>query len=138
MGFFLAVESVFSDLKEKHFKETFLKYNVIVNILGFIYGIGAVTLACALFRGEGIEKALLMMKNMLTFVPGNPRPYMIKTGFTMFLILFIGHFIGHWIYDNKKDFKIPYWLEVASYPIIILGIAYFTNDNETPFVYFQF
>lgn len=138
MGFFLAVESIFSDLKEKYFKDPFIKYNYIVNFFGFIYGIGAVTLACALFRGEGIEKALLMMKNMLTFVPGNPRPYMIKTGFTMFLILFIGHFIGHWIYDNKKDFKIPYWLEVASYPFIILGIAYFTNDNETPFVYFQF
>jgi alginate O-acetyltransferase complex protein AlgI len=138
MGFFLAVESVFSDLKEKHFKETFLKYNVIVNILGFIYGIGAVTLACALFRGESIEKSLLMIKHMLTYVAGSPRPYMIKTGATMFAIIFIGHYFGHWIYENKKDYKIPYWLEVASYPIIILGIAYFTNDNEAPFVYFQF
>jgi D-alanyl-lipoteichoic acid acyltransferase DltB (MBOAT superfamily) len=138
MGFFLAIESIFSDIREKYFKEQFLKYNVPINILGFFYGLGAVTLACALFRGESIEKSFLMIQNMFIFVAGNPRPYMIKTGLTVLIIVFIGHYFGHWIYENKKDFKIPYWLEVASYPLIILGIAYFTNDNEAPFVYFQF
>ena len=63
---------------------------------------------------------------------------MLKTGFTMILLILIGHWIGYWIYEQKKEIKIPYWLELVSYPFIILGIAYFTNDNEAPFVYFQF
>ncbi len=75
---------------------------------------------------------------MVFYVAGNPRPYMIKTCLSVVTLVFLGHLFGHWIYEKKRDFKIPYWLELVSYPFLILGIAYFTNDNEAPFIYFQF
>ena len=79
-----------------------------------------------------------MMKKMIFYVTGIARPYMLKTGFVVLTIVFFGHLFGYWIYEKKRTFKVPYWLELISYPFLILGIAYFTNDNETPFVYFQF
>ncbi|MBK8395774.1 MAG: MBOAT family protein [Leptospiraceae bacterium] len=138
MGFFLAIESTIGDLQEKYFKGKLTKYNFILNPIGFIYGIGAVVFACALFRSESLEKSIIMMKKMIFYVPGIPRPYMLKTGFVVLTIVFFGHLFGYWIYEKKRTFKVPYWLELISYPFLILGIAYFTNDNETPFVYFQF
>ncbi|MBP7283729.1 MAG: MBOAT family protein [Leptospiraceae bacterium] len=138
MGFFLAVESIAGDLKEKYFKGNYSKFNFILNPIGFIYGMGFVVFACTLFRGESLEKSILMMKNMVFYVAGNPRPYMIKTCLSVVTLVFLGHLFGHWIYEKKRDFKIPYWLELVSYPFLILGIAYFTNDNEAPFIYFQF
>lgn len=138
MGLFLAIESMFNDWKEKNCKDFFRKFRIPINIVGGIYALTAVSLTCALFRGESLEKSLLMIHNMISFVPGSPRPYMIKMGAIMFGIVFFGHWIGHYVYERNKEIKIPYWLEVAFYPILILGIAYFTNDNEAPFVYFQF
>ncbi|HMV46071.1 MAG TPA: MBOAT family O-acyltransferase, partial [Leptospiraceae bacterium] len=138
MGLFLAIESMFNDWKEKNAKDFFHRFRIPINIIGGIYALGAVSITCALFRGESLEKSLLMLHNMVHFVPGSPRPYMIKTALIMFVIVFLGHSIGHYLYERGKVFKIPYWLEVSFYPFIILGIAYFTNDNEAPFVYFQF
>ncbi len=138
MGGFLAIESIAGNIKDKYYPGNFSKWNFILKPIGFIYGIGAVVFACALFRAENFEKSILMMKNMICYVSGSPRMYMLKTGFTMILLILIGHWIGYWIYEQKKEIKIPYWLELVSYPFIILGIAYFTNDNEAPFVYFQF
>lgn len=141
MGFFLAVESMINDWKEKHFPH-FQFTNVFISkifyILSLIYGVGTVAFACALFRAESLDKALTMMGRMLTLTTGDLRPYMLKNGLLGILVIVIGHYLGHLIFEKKKKFNINRNVEYSVYIVTILLIAYLTPDGEPPFVYFQF
>ncbi len=139
MGSFLAFESAIKNYTEKFWKNLPKKFHPTFLFLSWIYGLGAVTFACALFRSENMSMAKIMMEKMIFMESGEfIRPYMLKTFFVMVIVLFISNIIGHYIFEKKKAFTINSKLEFFVYPILILIIAYFSNDNELAFVYFQF
>ena len=139
MGSFLAFESAIKNFTERFWNSLPKKFHSIFLFLSWLYGLGAVTFGCALFRSENMTNAKIMMKKMLFMESGEfIRPYMLKTFFVMVFILFISNIIGHYIFEKKKVFNINPKLEFFIYPVLFLIIAYFTNDNELAFVYFQF
>ncbi len=138
-GLALALESVAKPFLDKT-TEGFNKYKMIIfNFVAWVYAISFVVFTASIFRSANISDSAIILQKMIFLEAGNsPRPYMLKMFFIMIALVFIGHFLGNLIFEKKRIFKIPSSLEYAIYPFLFLLIAYFTNDNEAPFVYFQF
>jgi D-alanyl-lipoteichoic acid acyltransferase DltB (MBOAT superfamily) len=139
MGIFLVIESILKPITSKIdlIENLFIKRPI--QILALFYGVGIVALGCSFFRGESLEQSIQMFLRILSLDSGvSLRPYMIKTFLILFLLISIGYFYGTQIFEKGVEYKISLKVEFFIYPFLILLIALFTNDNEAPFVYFQF
>jgi hypothetical protein len=63
---------------------------------------------------------------------------MVKIGLSAIFTLVIGNIIGYYLYEKKYNFRIPKYIELFFYIFGTLFISLLTNDNLTPFIYFQF
>ncbi|TGM07210.1 MBOAT family protein [Leptospira barantonii] len=137
-GTLLLIESMYKSYKEKHFPNFRLlpeKIGVPIQIiLTNLIGISVGTW----FRAESIEKEWIMLKKMFVYTEGGLRPYMLKTGIPVILCVIIAQWLGYQIFEKKKEWNPPVWLEFACYPIIAVVLALLTPDLELPFIYFQF
>ncbi|MCB1179162.1 MAG: MBOAT family protein, partial [Leptospiraceae bacterium] len=136
-GVILAAESAYGKWKESKgiVKENpfYLKGIYMFLTLSFF------TLIGTLFRSENMEQEWKMLHNMIFhFSTTGLRPYMVKIGSVVILTLIIGHIFGYFIFEKNKNFKIPVILEYGTYVFLVLFISLFTNDNDPPFIYFQF
>ena len=139
MGIFLVIESLLKPITSKIdlIKNQFFKNSI--QFFSILYGIGIVAIGCSFFRGESIEQSIQMFFRILSLESGiSLRPYMIKTFLILFILVFIGYYYGTKIFEKAVEYKISQKLEFFIYPFLVLLIALFTNDNEAPFVYFQF
>jgi len=66
------------------------------------------------------------------------RPYMVKIGLAAFIPLLLGNVMGYYIFERNYELKIPKGLEYMGYISVTIFISLLTNDNLTPFIYFQF
>ncbi len=130
-GVLLALESSFSKKENKTTSHFLLFVQTTFTLILFIF-IGT------MFRAESLAKEWIMLKNMLTYTEGGLRPYMIKIGIPAILAVVIGHIFGFFIFEKSWRPKIPLWLELSFYPILVLLISLFTSENVVPFIYFQF
>ena len=137
-GAILAGESVYQDLKKKYFPAE----NRYLKPLKFIFGIISTYTVFifigSFFRAESMSSALTVLGNMLSFSEKGLRPYMVKTGMAAAAAIAVGHFAGYWIFEKKKTFSVPAYIEFAAGAAAVLIISLMTNENSAPFVYFQF
>ncbi|MCB1189502.1 MAG: MBOAT family protein [Leptospiraceae bacterium] len=135
----LVLESVLKDFKNKyiHFDYSFLI--PFLNVLRFVYAYSTFIMFGGIFRSESIGKAFTLVTNLYSFSEGTMlRPYMLKIGIPIMLVTAIGHYLGYLIFDKKIQIKVSPVLEFLVYPTLILLFSFLTNDNEMPFIYFQF
>jgi hypothetical protein len=90
------------------------------------------------FRADSLAKEIEMLHRMFVYSDGILRPYMLKTGIPAILILYVSQWVGYFIYEKGKEWKISARMEFALYPFAILLLSLFTPDHEIPFIYFQF
>jgi D-alanyl-lipoteichoic acid acyltransferase DltB (MBOAT superfamily) len=133
-GIILALESSFHKYQEKKGK---LFPNWTNLMFPFITFLGFVLIG-TLFRAESIAKERIMLEHMFSYTNGDLRPYMWKTGIVAIVSVFFGHVLGYLIFEKKKVWNPPIWLEFISLSFVILIFSLFTNENVTPFIYFQF
>lgn len=136
-GVILAVESAYSKWKESRGIVT--RNSIFFNMFYMIATMSFFTLIGTLFRTENLTKDWIMVQNMLfKFSSTGLRPYMVKAAIAVISVLVVGHIFGYFIFEKKKEFKIPVALEYGTYIFVVLLISLLTNDNDPPFIYFQF
>ncbi|EMJ91815.1 MBOAT family O-acyltransferase [Leptospira alstonii] len=137
-GTLLLIEAIYRSLREKHFPNIqILPDRVLAPIQIFLTCFVSVAVG-TWFRSESIAKELTMLKKMFVYSEGGLRPYMLKTGIPVILCVIAGQWLGYLIFEKKKEWNPPVWLEFASYPIIAIVLGLLTPDLELPFIYFQF
>jgi fructose-specific phosphotransferase system IIC component len=85
-----------------------------------------------------MEVESIILNNMMFYNDLGLRPYMVKIGLAAFIALLFGHVIGYYIFERNNELKIPKGLEYMGYILVTIFISLLTNDNITPFIYFQF
>ena len=133
-GIILAVESSFHKYQErkgKFFPNWMNIFFPFLTFFGFVF-IGT------MFRAESLEKEWIMLQNMFSLSNGALRPYMLRTGIFAILVVGIGHISGYFLYEKGRQISLPFWLEFCCLALLILIMSLFTNENVTPFIYFQF
>jgi alginate O-acetyltransferase complex protein AlgI len=136
-GVVVVMETIYTDVLKKYSvpkKERGKLYSLLRILVNTI----VIALISVWFRAESVDKALVMLKNMLVYKEGGLRPYMINTFWVMSIIIAIGHWFGYLVFEKKQTFYVPTRLEYAIYVLLVFVFAIYTNDNEIPFVYFQF
>lgn len=136
-GMIMAAESLYSDYLKKYPKQentisiltTSLK--AVMTLLFFI-------LIATLFRSEDLRKEAVIISNMFVYKSLGLRPYMLKIGLSAILAVIIGNIVGYYIYEKNMNFKIHPVFEFLSYVLLIPTLSLLTNENITPFIYFQF
>ncbi|TGK34881.1 MBOAT family protein [Leptospira gomenensis] len=137
-GTLLLIESIYGNLKDKYFPEfRLLPDKILAPIQILITNFLVVTVGTS-FRAESLTKEWIMLKRMFVYTEGGLRPYMLKTGIPVLLCIALGQWLGFLIFEKKKSWEPPVWLEFAFYPIVAVGLALLTPDLELPFIYFQF
>ncbi|UMQ57449.1 MBOAT family O-acyltransferase [Leptospira interrogans] len=137
-GTILLIEALYGSFKEKHFPNLqILPEKILAPIQIFLTCLVSVAVA-TWFRAESVSKGWVMWKKMFFFNEGGLRPYMLKTGIPVILCVIVGHWLGYQIFEKKKEWDPPVWLEFSFYPVIAVGLALLTPDLELPFIYFQF
>ncbi len=136
-GVILAVESAYGKWKES--KGIVTKNSMFLNLLFMTATMTFFTLIGTLFRTENLAKDWVMIQNMVFhFSTTGLRPYMVKTAIAVVGVLVVGHLFGYFIFEKNKKISVPAYLEYGTYVIVVLLISLFTNDNDPPFIYFQF
>ncbi len=90
------------------------------------------------FRSHSLSNAFDHLYGMFTIKEGVLRPYMWKHFLWTVFFLAFGHYLGYLIFEKKKFFAPPAYIEFALLPFVILILSLFTPDNSLPFIYFQF
>jgi D-alanyl-lipoteichoic acid acyltransferase DltB (MBOAT superfamily) len=139
-GVIMAVENAYSGYVVNKYGKEFankkipiLRY-VIQNISTLLF----FTFIGTLFRTGDMKTELLILKNFMNFSDMGLRPYMVKIGFSAIMALIVGNVIGIYIYERNVKLMIPKYVEFIFYIFSSLFISLLTNDNLTPFIYFQF
>jgi alginate O-acetyltransferase complex protein AlgI len=139
-GVIMAVENAYSGYVVNKYGKEFankkipiLRY-VIQNISTLLF----FTFIGTLFRTGDMKTELLILKNFMNFSDMGLRPYMVKIGFSAIVALIVGNVIGIYIYERNVKLMIPKYVEFIFYIFSSLFISLLTNDNLTPFIYFQF
>lgn len=133
-GVILATESTFHKYKERtgfHFPRWMNIFFPFLTFSGFV-------LIGTMFRAESIEKEWIMLKHMLSFTDGALRPYMLRIGLFAIVSVLVGHLLGYFLFEKGRTVSLPSWLEFILLSVGVLVISLFTNENVTPFIYFQF
>ena len=101
-----------------------------------------------LFRAQNIQDGWLIFRRMLGFAdpaltsPGIPiipitvsiyRPVVLAC-----LALMAGHLLGHYIFEKKKEIRMPAWAELALTPVVIMLMVQLGASNVAAFIYFVF
>ncbi len=139
-GVIMALENSFSLFmvnkygKEILHKKISLFRYMIQNFLTILF----FTFIGTLFRTRDLTEEVIVLTNLLTYSDLGLRPYMVKIGLAAFLTLVIGNLFGYFIFERNFTFKVPMIVEYVGYIFLTLCISLLTNDNLTPFIYFQF
>ncbi|MCG6168597.1 MBOAT family protein [Leptospira sp. FAT2] len=137
-GTILLIEAMFKSFKEKYFPNfRLLPEKIGVPIQIVVTNLISISVG-TWFRAESVEKEWVMLKRLFVYTEGGLRPYMLKTGIPVILCIIVGQWLGYWIFEKKKEWNPPAWLEFSLYPVIAVVLALFTPDLEIPFIYFQF
>ncbi len=139
-GVIMAVENAYAGYvvsrygKEVANKKISVIQYVFQNILTLLF----FTFIGTLFRTGDMKTELIILKNFINFSDLGLRPYMVKIGLSAIFTLVIGNILGYYLYEKNYNFRIPKYVELFFYIIGTLFISLLTNDNLTPFIYFQF
>ncbi|XDD51361.1 MBOAT family protein [Leptospira sp. WS92.C1] len=137
-GTLLLIEAVYGSLKEKYFSNfKLLPDKILIPIQIMITNVLVVVVGTC-FRAESLTKEWIMLSRMFVYTEGGLRPYMLKTGIPVLICIALGQWLGYLIFEKKKQWDPPVWLEFTLYPIIAVGLALLTPDLDLPFIYFQF
>lgn len=137
-GTLLLVESLLKDLRERYIHFDYSGFRPVMNVFRWIYTTFFTVTVGTCFRADSLEKEWLLIQKMFVYSEGILRPYMLKTGLTAIAIVIITHWMGYFIFEKGKEWKISAKWEYATYPIAIILLSLFTPDREIPFIYFQF
>lgn len=138
-GIMLVIESVLRDFRKKYIRFDYSAIVPIQNVFRFIYAYSTFIMFGGIFRSESLDKAFVLVGHLYSYTEGTMlRPYMLKTGIPVILVTALGHYLGHLVFEKKVRFKISSVVEFLFYPLLILIFSSLTNDNELPFIYFQF
>ncbi|MCC5813240.1 MAG: MBOAT family protein [Leptospira sp.] len=137
-GGLLLLESFLKEFREKYIHFDYSRFTPFLNTFRWIYTTFLTVTVGTCFRSDSLEKEWILLQKMFIYSEGILRPYMLKTGIPVILIVFAAHWIGYFIFEKKKEWKIPAKIEFALYPLVILLFSLFTPDHEIPFIYFQF
>jgi alginate O-acetyltransferase complex protein AlgI len=139
-GIIMAVENSYgSYLVKKYGKEILnkkigLPRYILQNTLTLLF----FTFIGTLFRSQNMEVEAIVLSNMVFYKDFGLRPYMVKIGLAAFIALVVGNVMGYYIFERNYELKIPKGLEYMGYVFVTIFISLLTNDNLTPFIYFQF
>lgn len=137
-GFVIVIESYVLKFRKKFWPtwnpEKYASIRLIRIVLAFFF----LTLICTWFRSENVAKELLLLKGMFSFEKRGLRVYMVNHFAAITMMIVIGHYLGHLIFEKGRVFQISKRLEYLGYVLLVFIFALYTNDNEIPFVYFQF
>ncbi len=139
-GGFLLIEAVLKDLKNRWFPNLIPSpfWKKLLTPTRILYATAVAVTFGVIFRSANIESALRMIHGMYVYQSGELRPYMLKQGIPAILCVAVGHYLGWFIFEKGKQFKVPVWLEFVSYPFIAFLLAIMSPDGEIPFIYFDF
>ena len=139
-GLIMAVENMYAGWEIKKYGKDFA--NRPIGIFRYIIQnfstLMFFTFIGSLFRTPNLDEEIIVLKNLLFYKDLGLRPYMLKIGISAVLALIIGNILGYYIYEKKMTLKISPFLELSSYVFVTIFISLLTNDNLTPFIYFQF
>ena len=139
-GVIMAAENAYSGYrvnkygKELDNKKIHVVRYIFQNILTLLF----FTFIGTLFRAGDMKTEALILMNFLNFSDLGLRPYMLKIGLSAIIALIIGNVVGIYIYERNIKLNIPKFIEFIFYIFCSLFISLLTNDNLTPFIYFQF
>ncbi|MDX1957109.1 MAG: MBOAT family O-acyltransferase [Leptospiraceae bacterium] len=139
LGCILIIETLYKDLIKKYFpnkEET--SSNIFITLASIFLTNMLVTLTTVIFRSKSLSHAYSIFYNMFSFTDKEFIPWTLKVGLTSLIILYLGQWIGYQIFEKNKTFRVPIALEFSLYIPLVLVISYLTNDNNVPFIYFQF
>ncbi|MCZ8156794.1 MAG: MBOAT family protein [Leptospira sp.] len=144
-GLFYVIEEFYHDMFPKQKSDENDKPSIVQKIGNGITWIFqnffsnlAFFLGAVFFRSANFSNATLHIKGMFVWQEGLLRPYMWKHFLWVFFLVVFGHIAGYFIFERGKGREISPFLEIATYPVIVLILAVLTPENATPFIYFQF
>lgn len=137
-GILLFIESLLKDLRIKFIKFNYDFLKPYMNVFRWFYTSILTAICTTCFRADSLSTEWIILGKMFSAQEGILRPYMLKTGLPVLAIVYITHWMGHFIYEKNWRININPKLEFFAYPLVILIFSLFTPDRVIPFVYFQF
>lgn len=134
----LVIESLLKSFRERYIHFDYSAFRPYMNVFRWVLTVFLYVVSATCFRADSLAKEMEMLHRMFVYSDGILRPYMLKTGIPAILILYISQWVGYFIYEKGKEWKISARMEFALYPFAILLLSLFTPDHEIPFIYFQF
>lgn len=137
-GGLLLMESLLKDFRERYIHFDYSAFRPYMNVFRWFYTTFLTVTVGTCFRSYSLEKEWILLQKMFVYSEGILRPYMLKTGIPVILAVFVFHWVGYFIFEKKKEWKISAKWEFALYPFAVILLSLFTPDTEIPFIYFQF
>ncbi|MEM7183278.1 MAG: MBOAT family O-acyltransferase [Spirochaetota bacterium] len=137
-GFVIIIESWIVEARTKLFPSWQPDTSKVIRLCKIVFTFLLITFICSWFRATSVDMEIVMIKQMLSFEKKGLRVFMYNRFLILTGITIIGHYLGYKIFEAKKTWQISKRVEFASYTLLVLVFALYTNDNETPFIYFAF